>query len=109
MSPASFDPSPAVDDPPAGRLLLKPRRLREERERLAAEAARQQSQLLTLQSMFKTGVSGPGEQPTGVTLVDGYNMLHMASGRAGCTLLCWCLRSCMISTLRCIGCVLWRA
>lgn len=40
--------------------------------------------------MFKTGVSGPGEQPTGVTLVDGYNMLHMASGcplRPGCAAL----------------------
>lgn len=52
------------------------RRQREERERLQEELRRQKSDRLTLCSMFGTNISAPGEQPTGVTLVDGYNVLY---------------------------------
>ncbi|KAI3426967.1 hypothetical protein D9Q98_006911 [Chlorella vulgaris] len=51
------------------------RRQREEQEAADREAARYKSDRITLQSMFNTTITAPGEQPTGVTLVDGYNLL----------------------------------
>ena len=50
-------------------------RQRQEQERIAEEAAKQKSGIVTLQGMFRTNISAPGEQPTGVVLVDGYNLL----------------------------------
>lgn len=56
-----------------------PCRQREEAERVAAELSRQQSDMVTLQAMFRTTAAAPGEQPQGVTLIDGYNLMMKAS------------------------------
>lgn len=57
-------------------------RQREEAERIAEEARKRQSDMVSLQTMFQTTVSSPGEQPLGVTLIDGYNLMHRV-GRVG--------------------------
>lgn len=56
-------------------------RQREEQEAADREAARYKSDRITLQSMFNTTITAPGEQPTGVTLVDGYNLLFSVKNR----------------------------
>ena len=35
--------------------------------------------MVTLQQMFGTVVASPSEQPLGVTLIDGYNLLYRVS------------------------------
>lgn len=52
------------------------RRQREEAERIAEEARKRKSDMVSLQAMFHTIVASPGEQPLGVTLIDGYNLLY---------------------------------
>lgn len=52
------------------------RRQREEAERIAEEARKRKSDMVSLQAMFHTTVASPGEQPLGVTLIDGYNLLY---------------------------------
>jgi hypothetical protein len=72
------------------------RRQRQEQERIAEEAAKQRSGIVTLQGMFRTNISAPGEQPTGVVLVDGYNLLFRVGGGAGveCSLAGWLWPGC---------------
>ncbi|PRW50782.1 hypothetical protein C2E21_5577 [Chlorella sorokiniana] len=57
------------------------RRQREEAERIAEEARKRKSDMINLSTMFQTTVSSPGEQPLGVTLIDGYNLLHRWAAR----------------------------
>ena len=42
------------------------------------------SELAQLEVMFDTKLDAPGEQPVGVTMIDGYNLMHRVS--ASCAL-----------------------
>jgi hypothetical protein len=56
--------------------LLAPCRRKQEQVALAEAARRQQSEQQSLRALFNTNISAPGERPSAVVLVDGYNLLY---------------------------------
>ena len=72
-----------VTPPPCPRPRPRPchcRSEQRERQRLEEEAARHKSEIVQLEDMFGTSLHAPGEQPVGVTMIDGYNLMHRVSG-----------------------------